>query len=323
MATQPGGKPRPTLNLRGAVDLGALAARPQGGAPAQAGAAGPADGRAAAAAPGAFVIEVTDATFAEVMKKSTVVPIVIDFWATWCAPCRQLSPILEALAAEYGGRILLAEVDVDANPQLSAAFQVQSIPSVFAVLKGQPIPLFQGAQPEAQVRTVLTELLRVAAENGVSGRLPGGEPEVAEELEDEPLPPLHQRAYDAIEADDLDGAVAAYEQALRENPGDDLAKVGLSQVKLLRSARGVDPVKARAAAAAAPADVEAAILVADLDMLGGHVEDAFARLVSTVRITSGDERNRARAHLVELFDVAGADDPLVAKARIALANALF
>jgi putative thioredoxin len=137
------------------------------------------------------------------------------------------------------------------------------------------------------------------------------------------LPPLHEAAYDAIERDDLDAAVAAYEQALRESPADDLARVGLAQVQLMRRTKDVDPAAARAAAAAAPADVAAQIVVADLDILGGHVEDAFSRLVDTVRVTSAEDRDRARKHLVELFDVIGNDDPRVAKARIALANALF
>jgi putative thioredoxin len=221
---------------------------------------------------------------------------------------------------------VLAKIDVDANPQLAQAFQVQSIPSVFAVVKGQPIPLFQGAQPEPQVRQVLVELLRVAEANGVSGRLTAaGVEAVEEEAEaiEEPLPPLHQAAYDAIERDDLDAAVAAYEQALLESPADELARVGLAQVQLMRRTKDVDPAAARAAAAAAPEDVDAQIVVADLDILGGHVGDAFTRLIDTVRLTRGEEREQVRKHLVELFDVVGSDDPRVPKARVALASALF
>lgn len=325
MTPQPPRAAQPALNLRGAVDLGALAAR----RPASGPSAGPASPGASGtpSGTGSFVVDVTDDTFSEVAQQSLTVPVVIDFWASWCAPCKQLTPVLESLAREYDGRFLLARVDVDANPQLAAAFQVQGVPVVYAVLKGQPVPLFQGAQPEAQVRTVLDELLRVASANGVDGRLEGGavaaeQDEIPQEVE-EPLPPLIQKAYDAIQADDLDGAVAAYEQALRENPGDVEARLGLAQVRLLQRVRGVDPLRARAAAAQAPADVDAQILAADLDVLGGHVEDAFSRLVGTVRITAGDDRERVRVHLVELFDVVGSGDPRVARARGALASALF
>ncbi len=334
MSNQPGRAPRPALDLRGAVDLSALARRanpPATGADGANGAAAGAEG-AGGGTPGAPVVAVTDATFvAEVVDRSSTVPVVIDFWATWCEPCKQLSPVLERLAAEFGGRFLLATVDVDANPQLAQAFQVQSIPTVFAVLKGQPIPLFQGAQPEAQVRAVLTELLRVAAANGVDGVVPTGEQTEAdaeaevepEEEEEEQLPPLHQAAYDAIDAGDYDAAITAYEQALRESPADEEARIGLAQVRLLKRTADADMTAARAAAAQHPDDVDAQILVADIDLLGGHVEDAFARLVETVRRTSGADRDRARSHLVELFDVVGVADPRVAAARVALANAVF
>jgi putative thioredoxin len=330
MSNQTGRASRPALDLRGAVDLSALARRANQQAPAT----GPTANGATASevegggASGAPVFAATDATFVrDVVDRSSTVPVVIDFWATWCEPCKQLSPVLERLAAEFGGRFLLATVDVDANPQLAQAFQIQSIPTVFAVLKGQPIPLFQGAQPEAQVRQVLDELLRVAAANGVTRTVEAAsapaEDDAAAEPAEEPLPPLHEAAYDAIEEGNYAGAVAAYEQALRENPGDDLARVGLAQVRLLERTADVDVAEARAAAAANPDDVDAQILVADVDLLGGHIEDAFDRLVEMVRRTSGADRDRARTHLVELFDVVDPADPRVPAARVALANAVF
>jgi len=336
MSNQPGRPQRSALDLRGAVDLSALAARrpgPSNGASARAATGGPAtagappSASAGAAGPGAsaVVVDVTDATFmAQVVEFSKSVPVVIDFWAEWCQPCRQLSPVLERLAVEHAGAFLLAKIDLDANPQVGQAFQVQSIPAVFAVLRGQPVPLFQGAQPEPEIRAVLAELLRVAAANGVTGRIEVTDAPVEEaEPVEEPLPEHLVAAYEAIEAGDLAAAVTAYETALAANPGDEEARLGLAQVRLMERTEGADAVQARRAAADDPADLDAQLLVADLDLLGGHVEDAFARLVDTVRVTFGPERERARVRLVELFDLVGPSDPRVAAARTALARVLF
>jgi putative thioredoxin len=300
----------------GAVDLSGLAARSR--APAAAG----------NGAVSSVVIDVTDATFeAEVLARSLTVPVVIDLWAEWCGPCKQLSPVLEKLAREYDGRILLAKVDVDANPQLSAAFQVQSIPSVFAVLKGQPVPLFQGAIPEPQVRQVLDQLLEVAATNGVSGRLEvaaatddaddGGQ--VAEPAHD----PRYDAAADAIEKGDFTAAADAYRLMLKESPAAADAKAGLAQVELLQRISAADPVTTRRAADADPADLAAQLAAADLDLADGKVEDAFSRLVDTVRRVSGDDRDQVRTRLLELFEIVGPADPRVVRTRSALASALF
>ena len=217
---------------------------------------------------------------------------------------------------------MLAKVDLDANPRLGQAFQVQSIPAVFAVVKGQPVPLFQGALPEAQVRQYLDELLRVAEANGVNGRVQVADAAAEPEAEPE-ADPRWDEAYDAIERGDLDAASAAYRALLDQTPGDADAQAGLGQVELLRRTQGLDQKAVRQAAADQPDDVAAQSAVADLDLLGGHVEDAFARLLDLVRRLSGDERNAARTHLVGLFELVGNQDDRVAKARTALANALF
>jgi putative thioredoxin len=318
-----GGMSQPTFNPYGAVDLSTLA-RPAG---APGGPGGPAGPGAAPAGPGTpvagLVVDVTEAQFQErVIEVSMTVPVVIDFWADWCGPCKQLSPVLERLAEAGGGRWVLAKVDLDANPRLGQAFQVQSIPAVFAVVKGQPVPLFQGAYPEAEVARYLDELLRVAEANGVTGWAQVGE--ATDEPEAEAVvDPRYDAAYDAIERGDLDAAAAAYTQALKENPADSDAELGLAQVGLMQRTHGADLQTARAAAAQNPTDVAAQTLVADLDVLGGHVEDAFLRLVDLVRATSGEDREAAREHLLQLFSVVGTHDERVRKARTALMSALF
>lgn len=294
-----------TFNARGAIDLGALAAQKSNQQKASA---------ALASAPPGVVIDVTTATFeAAVIQQSMTVPIVLDLWAEWCGPCKQLSPILERLAAEAGGRWVLAKVDVDAEQQIAAAFQVQSIPSVFAVIKGQPIPLFQGALPEAQIRQFLDELLRVAAEQGVAGTVgatPADEAEPAEAPEAS-VDPRFEAAYTAIEAADWSAAKVAYDAILTETPGDADALAG----------RALVDVYARTDGRPEPADAPL-LVAADYAVLAGDWERAFELGITAVRESSGEDREAARQRVLEFFQMAG-DDPAVPHARRALASALF
>lgn len=306
--------------LRGAVDLSGLkrpAAAPGGGAGDGAGAAAPSGDQ--------LVIEVTDASIRDVITASTQHPIVLVLWSTRLAETADFVSTLRSVAQQYGGRFQLATADVDHNPAILQAFQVRAVPVTFALVQGQPVPLFEGVQPADQIGAVMDQVLALAAQHGVTGTVSAdaAAPVADTAPEEPPLPPLHQKAFDAIESGDLDGALAAYREALAQNPADADAKVGLAQVELLRRTQGVDLSQARAAAAADPTDVDAQILAADLDLLGGHVEDAFLRLIETVRRTSDADRNRTREHLVELFDVVGAQDERVAKARKSLMSALF
>lgn len=306
--------------MQGVVDLGALAAAREAQAKAEERRAQNPPG-----APSAVSIDATEASFqADVIDQSFVVPVVVDLWATWCGPCKQLSPVLEKLAQEYAGRFVLAKVDVDANPRISQAFQVQSIPTVVALIKGQPVPLFQGALPEASVRQVLDELLRVAAENGLGAEPPTDADGDVMAVDAEPVEDARfDAAFDAIERADWDAADAAYREVLAQDPADADAQAGLGQVALLRRTDGVDPEAALARADAEPDSVEAQAVAADVELLTGRVEQAFERLVGLVRRTSGDDRAAAREHLVGLFALVGDTDPRVTAARTALANALF
>lgn len=250
--------------------------------------------------------------------------VLVDFWADWCGPCKQLSPVLERLVAADGGRWILAKIDVDAEQRLAAAFQIQSIPSVLAVIAGQPVPLFQGALPEAQVRQVLDEVLRVAAANGVTGTVAAGGDGPGEDPAATPaLDPELEAAYSALERGDVSAAAAGFKAVLDRSPGDVEAKLGLARSELLQRVQGVDENDVRVRAERDPADLDALTAVADFDVLADRVDHAIDRLVTGIRATSGAERDRLRGHLLSLFDCLDPEDPRLAAGRRALANALF
>jgi thioredoxin len=314
------------FSLYGAVDLGARQAAAQRRQQA-------AD---SAEASGGTVIEVTEQTFnVDVVERSRTVPVVLDLWADWCGPCKQLSPVLEKLAAEADGQWILAKVDVDANPQLSAALQVQSIPMVMAVIGGQLVDGFLGALPEAQVRQWLAQVLEVAEKLGLDVAANGTE--FDDELDDAApdgrpgaaragagsVPPAYAAARDAMERGDLDAAARAFEQELAASPDDPVAKTGLAQVNLIRRVSSYDQARVRRDAAEHPGDADAQIRVADIDLASGRIEEAFDRLLGVVRRTSGEERNKARVHLVSLFELLPPRDPRVTKARSTLSALLF
>jgi putative thioredoxin len=321
------------FSLHGAVDLGARQAAAQRRQQA-ASAAGPGD---QAGADNASVIDVTDQTFnTDVVERSRTVPVILDLWAEWCGPCKQLSPILEKLAGEANGAWVLAKVDVDANPQLSAALQVQSIPMVLAVIAGQAMPLFMGAVPESDARAAVAQVLQVAEQMGLpgAGAGAGAGPDGQEpgEAGQAPRGPMtgdalaeagFGEAQEAMERGDLDGAAAAFEKVLASAPGHPVATMGLAQVDLIRRVNSYDQAKARRDADDNPDDPDAQGRVADIDVAMGKIEAGFDRLLDTIRRTSGDGRNQARMHLLRLFDLFPPRDPRVTKARATLSSLLF
>ena len=269
----------------------------------------------------AYVFDVTEAEFEDkVLRLSLQVPVLIDFWADWCGPCKQLTPVLERLAEEGQGSWVLAKVDTDANQAIAAQLQIQSIPSVFLALGGRLVPGFQGALPEAQLRAFLEQVLAAAEQAGITGGVPAdgdAPPPVA------PTPPEIVAAEDALAAEDYAGAVAAFDALLERLPGDPEALLGKAWAGLLQRSAHLDPAEVLAAAQARPDDVAAQTQAADVEVLTEQLQAAIDRLVGFVRRSAGDDKDAARLHLLELFSVLDPEDERVLAGRRALANALY
>lgn len=315
----------PTRALRGAVDLTGLGgpARPDA-VPAPGAPAAPptqAGGGAPGGSPDGLLIEADDDSFNQVVSRTAAVPALAIVWSSQHPQSRTLVEDAVDIARTLDGRLQVVAIDLVSSPGVAQALQAQEVPLALGLVSGQPVPLFSGLVDKEQFRQVVDQLLQLAVQHGVTGRIDvdGAAPEEGEEE----LPPLHQEAFEAIERDDLDAATAAYDKALAENPKDTDAQLGLAQVALMKRTRGVDLQAARAAAADDPKDVDAALVVADMDVLGGHVEDAFIRLIDLVRVTAGEERDRVKNHLLDLFAVVGNQDERVRKGRTTLMSALF
>ena len=295
-------------SVRGAVDLSSLVRPPQGA------------GAAPVGALPSLVIPATDATFTALLDLSSRVPVIVEFYAPG------IEPALGSLVEQFAGRLVLATIDGSTNPQLAGAFQVTEVPAVAAVIAGRPVQLFVGMPALEEVRAVFEQVLTLAAQEGVTGTVTvdssGAPAEDAQPVE-EPLPPLHQEAFDAIAAGDYPLAIQKYETAIAQNPRDQLAVAGLAQVSLLQRLHAADAKALREAAAAAPGSVAAQLAVADLDVSGGHLDDAFDRLLELFPSLDADAKNLVRARLLEFFEVAGVDDPRVVAARRRLTGLLF
>ena len=308
--------PTPTGGLRGAVDLSALVQRQQQ----------PAATTGGPVAGDPVVFATDDASFGSTLELSRTVPVVVVLWATWSEQSTELVGTLERLVRARDGRLVLAAAEADRSPQLVQAFQAQAIPTVVALVAGQPVPLFAGLQPDDDIDQVFDQLLELAAQHGVTGRIDpegGAEGDEPAEPVEEPLPPLHQEAYDAIERGDYEAAANAYRTAMAQDPRDELAVAGLAQANLLWRLQGKTLDEIRNAGAAAPDDLTAQLDVADLDLSGGHVDDAFDRLLTLFPKLDADGKRAVRERLVELFEVVGTDDPRVVAARRRLTNLLY
>lgn len=290
--------------LYGAVDLSSLVAKKNS-------ASAPVGGQEG------IVREADDRTVAALIEASRTIPVILEIYGG------ALSPSLGPLIESYRGAFILGTVRGEEAPELIRALNVEGIPTVVALVGGQPVPLFQGIPPEPEIRGVLDQVLELAKKSGVVGVVPGVDANDVVEEAEAPLPPLHQEAYDALNNNDLAGAIAAFEKALAQNPSDHDAEAGLEQVKLLERVQALDPDLVRQEAASRPDDAAAALSVADLDMAGGHVEDATARLLTLFGTADADDQNILRERLLAYFLIAGPQSDVVKKARTRLASLMF
>ncbi|MEO6944665.1 MAG: tetratricopeptide repeat protein [Lacisediminihabitans sp.] len=301
--------PPSSANLRGAVDLSSLVHPPSA----------PAGASSGPVPVPSLVVEGTDANFTGILELSSTVPVVVEFYVG--TP----SATLKSVVTKQAGAFVLATVDPQANPQLQQAFKVAAVPTVAAVIGGRPIALYEGEIPEAEVVEVLKQLSALAAQSGVTGTVTPTEEVTEEPTEpvEEPLPPHHQEAYDAMARGDFDEAITEYKTAIAQDPRDHLAVAGLAQVSLLARLKDAGAADLRAVAAAAPSDPDAQLAVADLDVSGGHVEDAFSRLLELFPTLDQSGKDAVRTRLLEYFEVVGADDARVAAARRRLTGLLY
>lgn len=293
--------------LAGAVDLSGLVNKNQ--APST-----PSSGNAES-----LVRDVDDRSIAALVELSRTVPVILEVYGG------EVQPVLGPIIESYQGRFVLGTVRGESSPELVRALQIEGIPTVLALIGGQPVPLFKGIPAEQEVRAILDQVLTFAQENGVTGQVdPGASaPEEDSEPQEAPLPPLHQEAFDALTRNDLPAAKAAYQKALQESPADADASAGLAQVELLERARSLDAEAVRRSAADDPGNVDHALAGADLDMSGGHIEDAFVRLLGIFAGASDEDKERIRERLLNYFTIVGQAAPEVKKARTQLASLMF
>ncbi len=289
------------IGMHGAVDLSALAR---------------------ANAPGGGADEVTDATFSTVVERSLVVPIVLGLWADVSPASRELMDELASVAAPFEGRLVVMRCDIQSNPGVAEALQANSVPAVVALIGGRPAPLFQGSATREQIASLYEQILQIA-EGTAAPRGPGPDAPSAAASPARAASPAHAEAYDAMERGDAAAAVEAFEKALRDSPKDSEARAGLAHARLLVRTEGADLEALVAATDAQPGSTEAALAAADADVALGRAESAFARLIALVTVTSGDERERVRLRLIDLFEIVGTQDPRVVAARRDLATALY
>ncbi|PDQ36071.1 MAG: hypothetical protein B5766_02730 [Candidatus Lumbricidophila eiseniae] len=306
----------PPVGLRGAVDLTSLVQR----------AAQPREGTDAGTPVTLSVFALDDQSFGEAVELSRTVPVIVVVWTPRSETSVALTESLRQLVSGRDGRMALATVEADTNPQIVRAMQVQAAPTVVAIIAGQPVPLFQGAQPAEILAELLDQVGELAVQHGVTGQLEVAVSETdgaAAEAVAAPRPPLHQEAVDALDRGDFEAAVTSYRTAIAQNPRDTEAVVGLARAALLARLAGSDKEQIRSRAATEPHAISAQLLAADLDISGGHIADGFDRLLTLFPSADTDGKKLLRERLIEYFDLVGPEDPRVLSARRRLTALLF
>jgi putative thioredoxin len=247
----------------------------------------------------------------EFLSLSKAKPVIIICWSPRSVESQDVVSILGKLASDDEGSWILGRVDVDAQPQVAQALQVRAVPFAVAIINEQMVPLLEQAYPEEQIRMVIDKVLALAAEQGV------GDAPV------EKIEPEEEEALTALDAGDFVTAEAAYKKLLTRKPGDSFATLGLAQTQLLARTDGLDGAKIMQDAIASPDDVQIQLQCADIEVVSGYLEPAFARLLRMMQLLDGAEKKAAKDRLLELFALVDPADPRVIKARAALANALF
>jgi len=247
----------------------------------------------------------------EYLALSKSQPVILICWSPRSPESQDVVTTLGKLAQADNGAWALGRVDVDAQPQVAQALQVRAVPFAVAIINEQMVPLFEQAYPEAQIRMVIDKVLTLAAEQGV-----GDSP--VEKIE-----PEEEEALAALDAGNFQAAEAAYKKLLARKPGHSFATLGLAQTQLLSRTDGLDGAKVMQDALASPDDLEIQMQCADIEIVSGYLEPAFARLLRLIQLLDGADQKCVKDRLLELFALVDPADPRVIKARATLANALF
>jgi len=246
-----------------------------------------------------------------ILPLSLVRPVIVLMWSPRSAESQEMVTTLGKLMNEYQGQWSLARVNIDTDPEIAQAFQTKNVPYAVAIIAEQMVPLFEQSYPEAQLRLVIDKVLTLSAQQGI------GEAPV------EQMEPEEEEAMNALESGEFAKAEAAYKKWLSRKPNENLAKLGLAQTQLLIRTEGLDLNKVIEDSAKSPQDIELQLKAADVEIVNGGVEAAFSRLLNLVKATQGDEKNKVKTHLLNLFALVDQSDPRLISARKELASSIF